>query len=163
MRWLLLIPDSALVNLLPVLVHVAELGVAAGGEQDDAETMLANALQKRANPLTAPGVKDLLHQKLKSGQVLLLLDGWDALPVAKRPNVGEWLEALLRKYKNTQTFVAAGLTGHGLLLELGFTWTTLRPWRLGQVEQFAEQATQALSIGKAPVFLIIGSRGRRVP
>ena len=143
-------PDSALVNLLPVLVHVAELGVAAGGEQDDAETMLANALQKRANPLTAPGVKDLLHQKLKSGQVLLLLDGWDALPVAKRPNVGEWLEALLRKYKNTQTFVAAGLTGHGLLLELGFTWTTLRPWRLGQVEQFAEQATQALSIGKAP-------------
>ncbi|MBK7895990.1 MAG: HEAT repeat domain-containing protein [Candidatus Promineifilaceae bacterium] len=143
-------PDAALVNRLPVFVHVAELGVAAGGELEDAETVLANALQKRANPLTAPGIKDLLHQKLKAGQVLLLLDGWDALPVAKRPNVGEWLEALLRKYKNTQTFVAAGLTGHGLLLELGFTWTTLRPWRLGQAEQFAEQATQALSISKAP-------------
>lgn len=142
--------DAGLVNTLPVLVHVAELGVAAGGELDDAETVLANALQKRANPLTAPGIKDLLHQKLKAGQVLLLLDGWDALPVAKRPNVGEWLEALLRKYKNTQTLVASGLTGHGLLLELGFTWTTLRPWRLGQAEQFAEQATQALSISKTP-------------
>lgn len=142
--------DAALANTLPVLVHVAELGVAAGGEQEDAETMLANALQKRANPLTSPGIKDLLHQKLKAGQVLLLLDGWDALPVAKRPNVAEWLEALLRKYKNTQTFVAAGFIGHGLLLELGFTWTTMLPWRLGQVEQFSERATQALSISKSP-------------
>ena len=143
-------PDTALANRLPVLVHVAELGVAAGGELGDAEAVLAGALQKRASPLTSPGIKDLLHQKLKAGQVLLLLDGWDALPAAKRPNVGEWLEALLRKYKNTQTFVATGLSGHGLLLELDFTWTTLRPWRAGQVEHFAEQATHALSISKAP-------------
>lgn len=143
-------PDSALANTLPVLVHVAELGVAAGGELEDAETVLANALQKRANPLTAPGIKDLLHQKLKAGNVLLLLDGWDALPAAKRPNVAEWLEALLRKYKNTQTFLAAGLIGHGLLLELDFTWSALLPWRLGEVEQFSEQATQAFSISKSP-------------
>lgn len=142
--------DAFLVNTLPVLVHVAELGVAAGGEVDDAEMVLAAALQKRANPLTAPGIKDLLHQKLKAGQVLLLLDGWDMLPAPKRPNVAEWLEALLRKYKNTQTFVAAGLTGHGLLLELDFTWTTLRPWRLGEVEQFADLASQALSVSKPP-------------
>ncbi|WP_420631122.1 HEAT repeat domain-containing protein [Candidatus Leptofilum sp.] len=142
--------DAALVNTMPVLVHLAELGVAAGGELEDAEAILANAMQKRANPLTAPGIKDLLHQKLKAGQVLLLLDGWDALPVPKRPNVAEWLEALLRKYKQTQTFVAAGLTGHGLLLELDFTRSTLMPWRLGEVDQFSEQATQALSVSKPP-------------
>lgn len=135
---------------LPVLVHVAELGVAAGGEMEDAETILANALQKRANPLTSPGIKDLLHQKLKAGQALLLLDGWDELPAAKRPNVAEWLEALLRKYRNTQTIVAAGLHGHGLLLELDFTWTTLLPWRLGEVESFANQTTQTLSISQSP-------------
>ncbi|WP_420642127.1 NACHT domain-containing protein [Candidatus Leptofilum sp.] len=142
--------DAALANIMPVLVHVAELGVAAGGELEDAEIVLASALQKRANPLTAPGIKDLLHQKLKAGQVLLLLDGWDALPAPKRPNVAEWLEALLRKYKNTQTFVATGITGQGLLLELNFTWSTLLPWRLGEVEQFSEQATQALSVSKPP-------------
>ena len=142
--------DAALANTLPVLVHLAELGIAVGDELEDAETILASALQKRANPLTSPGIKDLLHQKLKAGQVLLLIDGWNELATDKRPNVAEWLEALLRKYPQTQTFVAAGLTGHGLLLELEFTWTTLQPWRLGEVEKFAEQATQALSISKTP-------------
>ncbi|MAT95652.1 MAG: hypothetical protein CL608_00670 [Anaerolineaceae bacterium] len=142
--------EPQLAQILPVLVHVAELGVAVAGEDEDAETTLASALQKRANPLTSPGIKDLLHQRLKAGQVLLLLDGWDALPLAQRPNVAEWLEALLRKYKQTQTFVAAGLTGHGLLLELDFTWTTLLPWRLGEAEKFAEQATQELSVSQPP-------------
>ncbi|MBK8902720.1 MAG: HEAT repeat domain-containing protein [Anaerolineaceae bacterium] len=142
--------DAQLINTLPVLVHVAELGLAAGGEMETAEAVLTSALQKRANPLTSPGIKDLLHQKLKAGQVLLLLDGWDELAVPKRPNVGEWLEALLHKYKQTQVFVAAGLSGHGLLLELGFTWTTLLPWRLGEVESFAAQATQALSVSQPP-------------
>jgi HEAT repeat protein len=142
--------DPQLMNILPVLVHVAELGVAAGGEEEDAEAILASALQKRANPLTSPGIKDLLYQRLKAGQVLLLLDGWDALPVVQRPNVAQWLEALLRKYAQTQTFVAAGLTGHGLLLELDFTWTTLLPWRLGEVESYASQATQALSVSEPP-------------
>ncbi len=142
--------DPHLVNVLPVLVHVAELGILLDGESEDAEVVLASALQKRVNPLTSPGIKDLLHQRLKAGQVLLLLDGWDALPVAQRPNVAEWLETLLRKYKQTQTFVASGLTGHGLLLELDFTWTTLLPWRLGEAETFAEQATQALSVSQPP-------------
>jgi HEAT repeat protein len=142
--------DPQLVNILPVLVHVAELGVAADAAGEDAEAILASALQKRANPLTSPGIKDLLHQRLKAGQVLLLLDGWDALPLAQRPNVAEWLEALLHKYKQTQTFVAAGLTGHGLLLELDFTWTTLLPWRLGEAETFAAQSTQALSVSQPP-------------
>lgn len=142
--------DPQLVNILPVLVHVAELGRVVESESEDAEAVLASALQKRANPLTSPGIKDLLHQKLKAGQVLLLLDGWDALPAAQRPNVAEWLEALLHKYRQTQTFVAAGLTGQGLLLELNFTWTTLLPWRLGEVETFAEQATQSLSVSHPP-------------
>lgn len=142
--------NPQLVNILPVLVHVAELSIAPDGESEDAEAVLASALQKRANPLTSPGIKDLLHQRLKAGQVLLLLDGWDALPAAQRPNIAEWLEALLRKYKQTQTFVAAGLTGHGLLLELNFTWTTLLPWRLGEAETFATQATQALSVSQPP-------------
>ena len=142
--------DAHLVNTLPVLIHVAELSLAGGGETDDAEAILAAALQKRANPLTSPGIKDLLHQKLKAGQVLLLLDGWEALAGPKRPSVGEWLQKLLRKYRHTQTFVTSGLIGHGLLLELGFTWTTLLPWRLGEVERFAAQSTQALSIGQAP-------------
>ena len=142
--------DAKLVNILPVLVHVAELGLMAGGTLEDAETVLVGALQKRASPLTSPGIKDLLHQKLKAGQVLLLLDGWDALPGPKRPLVAEWLQQLLRKYKHTQTFVAAGLSGHGLLLELDFTRTMLLPWRLGEADAFAAQVKQALSISQPP-------------
>ncbi|VAW35599.1 hypothetical protein MNBD_CHLOROFLEXI01-3338 [hydrothermal vent metagenome] len=142
--------DAHLLNRLPVLLHIAELGLTGGGEAEEAETLLANALQKRANPLTSPGIKDLLHQKLKAGQVLLLLDGWDALPGAQRPFAAEWLEQLLHKYGQTQTFVAAGLSGYGLLLELNFTWTTLLPWRLGETERFAAQAVQALSVSQPP-------------
>lgn len=139
-----------LANILPVFVHVAELTLTSSGDFEDAETILVNALQKRANPLTSPGIKDLLHQKLKVGQVLLLLDGWDALPSQKRPFVAEWLEKLLHKYRRTQTFVASGLSGHGLLLELDFTWTTLLPWRQGEAEVFAAQTTQTLSISQSP-------------
>lgn len=141
--------DAPLLKLLPVFLHVAELGL-TGGEAEDAETLLANALQKRANPLTSPGIKDLLHQKLKAGEVLLLLDGWDELFGLQRPLAAEWLEQLLRKYGHTQTFIAAGLSGFGLLLELNFTWTTLLPWRLGEVERFAAQATLAYSVSKPP-------------
>ena len=69
--------DAPSNNMMPVFVHVAELGLSGGEAVEDAESVLAGALQKRANPLTSPGIKDLLHQKLKAGQVMLLLDGWD--------------------------------------------------------------------------------------
>lgn len=132
-------PYTFLLPVMPVLVHLAEVNLESGpdGEQDPADA-LAQALQARSGPLTAPAVAPLLRQKLGSGDVLLLLDGWDEAGHAGRQVVTSWLARLLEHYPEIQVIVATGSRGFGPLQELRFRVSGLIPWRTHQAEMAGE-------------------------
>lgn len=141
--------DAVWADYLPVLVHLAELNLAIGADEPVA-TPLIKALSRRSSPMTAPGVGDLLQRKLAEGQVLLFLDGWEETAGTLRPFAAEWLQRLLAAFPETRLFIATGLEGYGVLLDLGCTVTAVQPWRVGQVQTFNQQWQAALNLEEPP-------------
>lgn len=119
-------PDSFLLPVLPVFVHLAELNL--GGE-DDPVSPLAAAIQRRSSALTAPGIDKLLRQKLSRGQALLLLDGWDELAPGQDEEPATWLQQLLAEHPDIRVIVATATAGYGRLAALGFVTSGIVPWR----------------------------------
>ncbi len=141
-------PDAALRAFTPLFVHLAELHLKPPPEPDpedpdaavevlSAAEQLIQAIHQRSGPMTAPGIKGLLQEKLASGKIVLLLDGWDELPASQHQLALDWLTQLLELSPDIRVVVAMPTSGYGPLLDLGFTVTGLRPWRARQMEQLA--------------------------
>lgn len=137
-----------LLPTLPIIVHLAELNLPAGG--DDPAVPLIAALQQRSTPLTATGVGNLVRQKLAGGQALLLLDGWDELAPGQEEAPAFWLQRLLEQYGGARVFVATATTGYGALLSLEFTLHGLAPWRARQARELGEKWVGLTERGQPP-------------
>ncbi len=136
-------PFDFLLPVVPAFVHLSELEL--GNEETDPFVPLIQALQQRGSALGRSGINNLLRQKVKAGQLLLLLDGWDELVGVEETAVFQWLQRLFTSYPGLRALIAACLTGFGPLLQLGFTWTTILPWRLSELESFAALWSKAFS------------------
>lgn len=127
-------PYTFLLPVIPIFVHLGELDVE--DEQEDPAAVLAAALQRRAGPLTAPGLANLVQQKLAAGHALLLLDGWDERRPEQFPL--DWLRRLLELYPDNRVIIASPLRHYGPLLDLDFVLSTILPWRAGQATQLKD-------------------------
>jgi HEAT repeat protein len=154
--WLCAAADETHPYLLPVVpayVHLAELDLSLfAPTEPDEQTRPADpllpllaVLQRYTSSLTSPGLKDLFQRKMKAGQALLLLDGWDELAAGSRNLCLTWLHQLLELYPDGRIFIAAGLTAYGRLLDLDFTRTQILPWRQREAEHFAAGWAKALN------------------
>jgi len=146
-------PYTFLLPLMPVLVHLAELTRKSndtGATDEDPAILLIQALQARAGSLTAPGIDTLLRQKLATGHVLLLLDGWDELSAEGQKPVATWLQQLLEQYPEIQAIVATGPGGFAPLQALRFTVSGLAPWRARQAQTAGEQWARAFERAAPP-------------
>ncbi len=131
-----------LLHVVPVFAHLSELNLA--DNTADPLLPLIQALQQRGSALGRSGIGNLLRHKVKVGNLLLLLDGWDELQDEKTA-VFQWLQQLFTTYPALRALITADLTGFGPLLSLNFTWTTLRPWRLPELEAFAAHWAKAIA------------------
>jgi HEAT repeat protein len=145
--------ELPLLPLLPAYIHLAELDLTpfAPGDPDeqtkpaDPLAPLIAALQRYTSPLTSPGLRDLFQSKMKVGQALLLLDGWDELAPGSRSLCLTWLHRLLELYPAGRLLMAVGLRGYGRLLDLDFARTQILPWRQREAEAFAAGWAAALN------------------
>lgn len=128
-------PYSFLQQVAPAFLHIAELNLK--DDADDPLLPLIQALQQRDASLGRSGIDQFMRQKAKTGNLLLLLDGWDELVAEQNTAALQWLQRLFTAYPDLRAIIAACLIGFGPLLELGFTWTTIRPWHLSELEQFS--------------------------
>lgn len=141
---------SFLQPFLPALVHLAELDLGAAPPTADPLSPLIQTLQKRSHPLNRGGLHDRLRQKARSGHILLLLDGWGETTLSQREQTLAWLRRLLAAHDAIRIFIVTPFTNYGALLKLGFTWTVLRPWRLGDVEQLTAAWAKILANNPLP-------------
>lgn len=117
-------------RLMPVYVHLADVITPSneyGPEVDPAEP-LVRAVQYGVKRVTASTIPRNLYKRLNKGDVLILIDGYDDLPISERPQALSWLNAFMTQYGSNFFIVAGPAIGYGPLARLGLTPVFIRPW-----------------------------------
>lgn len=137
--------DEFLHGTAPAFLRLDELDL----ELEPLTAVIA-ILQQRTNLLTGNSVRRWIDLKAKTGQLLLLLDGWEACGAERQTAVTQWLTRLLEAYPAVRIFLTTQAWGYGPLHNLGFTWAGILPWQRGQIEQLTGRWTRALGLGSVP-------------
>jgi hypothetical protein len=89
------------------------------------------------------GMIKLLREHLRTGQAIVLVDGWAELLPPQRQRATEWLSELINTVPGNLWLVSAELQGYAPLTEAGFVPLKLAAWQTGRVESFARQCLTA--------------------
>jgi HEAT repeat protein len=124
-------------RLMPIYVHFGDirLGGEYGGQIDPAEPIV-RAVQHIVKRVTASTIPRHIYRRLSEGQVLLLLDGFDDLPLIERPAALAWLSAFMKEYGNNFVIAAGPVTGFAGLLKAGLTPVYIRPWHQADIDNY---------------------------
>lgn len=130
-------PNSDL-EAVPYLYHVADLQFPFDGSRDPASPLI-NAASEHAPVFDLRRLPGFIQQTLKSGQALLLIDGFDELDPAGQRHVVDWFKALLQAYPKIR-IVTTGCPNqlHGLI-RLSFSPLALIVWDSPRVSRFIQQ------------------------
>lgn len=155
---------------VPVYVYLPALATdlkegAEAESTDGKEDLPAQQLTRTAlsfmSHLVATGVARWLQRQIAAGNALVLLDGWDEVPAADRPDVTAWIQELFTAHPGNRLVVTAGERGHAPLIEAGFIplqpvpWThrqfaaLVRNWAAAWPFKKGEQDESSLSISYA--------------
>lgn len=117
-------------HMTPIYAHFANVHPTRrefGSRVDPAEP-LVRAIQGHVGRITAKSIARSFYQRLRDGNVLLLLDGFDDMPITEQRSKLDWLRAFLAEYDNNVTIVTGPATGYGDLVKTGLAPVFLRPW-----------------------------------
>jgi hypothetical protein len=85
--------------------------------------------------------KGWVHQLLRTGQALILVDGVDEMPEGQRDRVRRWLTELVEEFRSARWVVTSrpAAVGEGWLDSLRFTTTELQQMSMTDVTEFVRQ------------------------
>ncbi len=144
---------------LPIYLHLSELTLEAESSSTLADPQATSAVKAPLPPdpvkplidtlvarmplLIQPSAPGLLRNAIKSGQAVLLLDGWDELDSTSQPQVIRWLKQFCQVNEKVRLVVTALPCKFASLLELGFTAMSLAPWTTTTVARLADRWVRA--------------------
>lgn len=139
-----LFPD----NPTPVFVHAADLELPLAANQEVMQPLIA-AAQSRASLITAANLARHLRQRLQNGACVIFLDGFDELPLSQIEIVAEWLAQFKKQFPAHRLIAAAGTTGFGPLMRLGFAPVVIAPFTADDQRALARQWHAAWQAARA--------------
>ncbi len=127
----------------PLYIHIANINLrrAASSSQVDPAEPLVRALQSQVSRVTSKTMPRNIYKRLNKGQMLIMIDGFDELPVHEQHEKLNWLQAFIAQYERNFIIVTGSPTGHGALLRAGLTAVYLRPFH----DQDSKQLTQMIA------------------
>jgi len=144
---------------LPIYLHLSELtlepepspapadsqaiSAAKAPPPPDSVKPLIDTLVARMPLLIQPSAPGLLRNAIRSGQAVLLLDGWDELQAESQSRVIRWLKLFCEANEKVRLVVTAAPRKCAALLELGFTAMSLAPWTTTTVARLADRWVRA--------------------
>jgi len=128
-------PDPALNEYLPLLIHVADLGISPKMAPDPGKT-LVNVVAKRFPTANQPQIVTLVQTRMAEGKLLLLLDGLDDLPPYAIRETSAFLDTLLKQNPNLHLVTTASPDFFGSLLTFDIRPFALAAWGETQLETF---------------------------
>jgi HEAT repeat protein len=131
---------SAVREQLPLYVLLSAMDWDEDEESDGVDKLLNTAV---ASVGGGGRMVDSLRRYLEAGQAIVLVDGWDELPLQQRQQAAEWLAELADRLPGNLWLVAAGMRSYAPLTEAGFVPLTMASWDTGRVELFSERWVEA--------------------
>jgi HEAT repeat protein len=128
-------------RLLPLLVPVGRLwelreSLGKGGPAPSVVDAMAHYFHERNAIEDIPAGAAFLRQRLDGGECLVLLDGLDEVPTARRQEVARWIESFAAAYRGNRVVVTSREVGFvGLELPGGMT-VTISPFNDRQVREY---------------------------
>ncbi len=143
--------NTSFKQLTPIYVHLANIALfieEMGREIDPAEP-LVRAMQMYTGNITSKTMPRNIYERLHEGKGLVLLDGFDELPLAHQALVRTWLVAFLGEYGENFVIITSNTQGYGQLMHIGFSPVFLRPFTDTHADTLIEKwATHWGKIGK---------------
>ena len=143
-------------QLMPILVHMRDIdlrpeayGVAtasANGKSakvamkalDPAEPIV-KALQHRTSIITARTLPRMVYNRLTEGTCMVLIDGYEEIPLADRPEKLLWLGNFMQVYPQNFIVVTGPAEGFDPLINLGLAPVFLRAWTDTDYERMVQR------------------------
>ena len=129
---------EALQDAVPFLVHVADLKLPIA-DPKDALTPLIEAASEHAPMLDLNRLPTFFQNTFKSGNALLLVDGYDEITPEYQQVITEYFKIIMQNYPKTRIVTTGAPEYLGGLVGLGFAPLTLITWSVQQNEKFIEQ------------------------
>ncbi|MEP7286651.1 MAG: HEAT repeat domain-containing protein [Chloroflexota bacterium] len=144
-------------RLMPIMIHLRDIDLrletfgvqipaAVEGKPtkpviktlDPAEP-LVKALQHRANAVTASTLPRMIYTRLAAGTCMVLIDGYDDIPVEDRPEKLLWLQHFVEAYGANFIIATGPVIGYDPLINLGLTPIFLRAWTDSDFERLIQR------------------------
>lgn len=103
------------------------IDLAAPGEAPDAKATPVQVLAEWATRFMPQAILKWLVRQLHTQPSLILIDNWNALPLAERREIARRIEQAATALPDSRWIIAAGTTGYGPLVEAGFTPVQIQP------------------------------------
>jgi len=142
-------------KLVPILVHLRDIDLAGGADQDKASAKrksgvfkpvtldpaepLVRAAMRRIGSVAANIAPRVLYNHLNTGKCLVLIDGFDELNPAEWPEKLAWLSQFLADYGPNAVIVTGPVKGYDSLVNAGLTPLFMRPWADGDFERLIDR------------------------
>lgn len=115
-------------QLTPLYLHIGNIDLSEYGRQIDPAEPLVRAIQHEVGRITSQTIPGNIYTRLEDGDALVLIDGFDDLPMESRHENLMWLRGFIEAYSNNVIIVTGPTQGYNGLVEAGLTPVFLRPW-----------------------------------
>jgi HEAT repeat protein len=135
---------GAAAELMPVMVHAADLRLEKRTSKDPLDPLIA-AAQRSASAAIASRLPSFLHLQFRQQRALLLLDGLDELVSEEILLISPWLKELQEAYPGNRIVAAGPTTGYDGLARAGLAPATIAPWGAHEVRAFLSRWSESWS------------------
>ncbi len=125
-------------NHLPVFLHATELSLPAENPENPLG-VIENAIAARSSLMAQSRLPELLASLFESGQIFLLIDGLDEMPLPQMEEVAALLRVLLEQFPSIRLICTAAVMQLGSLPTLGVIPVPMAAWSLREQALFIQQ------------------------
>jgi HEAT repeat protein len=129
---------GSLQSAVPFLVHVADLNLPAAESKDPLKPIIESA-SEHAPMLDVGRIPAFVQGAFRSGQALLLVDGYDEIPPGDQAIVVEFVKSILRAHPLTRVVISGTPEYLDGLIGLGFTPLSLMGWSPMRMDRFLQR------------------------
>jgi HEAT repeat protein len=124
-------------DAVPFLYHVADLQLPYDSAKDPLNVIIA-AASERAPMFDLGRLPQFIQLTFKSGNALVLIDGFDELDPQSQKDVVEWFKALSQTYPNNRIVTTGAANQLSGLIGIGFQPLVIMPWDARKTNQFIQ-------------------------